>query len=57
MRDNKVILYTVSLFFSVFTNYYIGLFTCFFVFFLFFIYEVCRWGGWKKFFCDLLRIG
>ena len=57
LRDNKVILYTVSLFFSVFTNYYIGLFTCFFVFFLFFIYEICRWGGWKKFFCDLLRIG
>ena len=57
LRDNKVILYTVSLFFSIFTNYYIGLFTCFFVFFLFFIYEICRWGGWKKFFCDLLRIG
>ena len=57
LRDNKVILYTVSLFLSVFTNYYIGLFTCFFVFFLFFIYEICRWGGWKKFFCDLLRIG
>ena len=57
LRDNKVILYTVSLFFSVFTNYYIGLFTCFFVFFLFFIYEICCWGGWKKFFCDLLHIG
>ena len=57
LRDKKVVLYTVSLFLSVFTNYYIGLFTCFFVFFLFFIYEICRWGGWKKFFCDLLRIG
>lgn len=57
LRDKKVVLYTVSLFLSVFTNYYIGLFTCFFVFFLFFIYEICRWGGIKKFFCDLLRIG
>lgn len=57
LRDKKVVLYTVSLFFSVFSNYYIGLFTCFFVFFLFFIYEICRWGGWKKFFCDFLRIG
>ena len=57
LRDKKVVLYTVSLFFSVFSNYYIGLFTCFFAFFLFFIYEICRWGGWKKFFCDLLRIG
>ena len=57
LRDKKVALYTLSLFVSVFANYYIGLFTCFFVFFLFFIYEICRWGGWKKFFCDLLRIG
>ena len=57
LRDKKVTLYTVSLFFSVITNYYIGLFTCFFVFFLFFIYEICRWGGVKKFLCDLLRIG
>ena len=57
LRDKKVVLYTLSLFFSVFTNYYIGLFTCLFVFFLFFIYEICRWGGWKKFLCDLLRIG
>ena len=57
LRDKKVILYTVSLFFSVITNYYIGLFTCFFVFFLFFVYEICRWGGVKKFLCDLLRIG
>ena len=57
LRDKKVLLYTVSLFFSVITNYYIGLFTCFFVFFLFFVYEFCRWGGVKKFFCDLLRIG
>lgn len=57
LRDKKVVLYTLSLFFSVITNYYIGLFTCLFVFFLFFIYEICRWGGWKKFLCDLLRIG
>ena len=49
-------LYTVSLFFSIFANYYIGLFTCIFVFLLFFVYQICRWGGWKKFFCDLGRI-
>ncbi len=56
LRDGKFLLYTLSLFFSVFSNYYIGLFTCIFVFLLFFVYEICRWGGWKKFFCDLLRI-
>ena len=57
LHDKKVLLYTVSLFFSVFSNYYIGLFTCYFVFLFFLAYEICRWGGWKRFFCDLLRIG
>ena len=56
LRDRKFVLYTVSLFFSIFANYYIGLFTCIFVFLLFFVYQICRWGGWKKFFLDLLRI-
>ena len=57
LQEKKFILYTVSLFFSVFANYYIGLFTCFFVFLLFFVYEFCRWGGWKKFALDFVRIG
>ena len=56
LQEKKFVLYTVSLFFSVFANYYIGLFTCIFVFLLFFVYQICRWGGWKKFFGDLLRI-
>ena len=56
LQERKFILYTVSLFFSIFSNYYIGLFTCFFVFLLFFVYEFCRWGGWKKFAEDFLRI-
>jgi len=56
LREKAFILYTVSLFFSVFANYYIGLFTCIFVFLLFFVYQVCRWGGWKKFFLDLVWI-
>ena len=56
LQEKKYVLYTVSLFFSIFANYYIGLFTCIFVFLLFFVYELCRWGGWKKFFRDLMRI-
>ncbi len=56
LRDKKFVLYTLTLFLSVFANYYIGLFVCIFVFLLFFVYEICRWGGWKKFFRDLLRI-
>ena len=57
LREKKVALYTVTLFLSIFCNYYIGFFTCIFVFLLFFVYQICRWGGWKKFFCDLIRIG
>lgn len=57
LRDRKFILYTLSLFFSVFANYYVGFFTCIFVFLLFFVYQICRWGGWKKFLLDLCRIG
>ena len=56
LRDKKVILYTLSLFLSVFANYYIGFFTCIFVFLLFFVYEICRWVSWERFFRDLARI-
>jgi len=56
LRDKKFILYTFSLFFSLFSNYYIGFFTCIFVFLVFFCYEICRWEGFKKFLTDLCRI-
>ena len=56
LQEKKFVLYTFSLFFSIFTNYYIGLFTCIFVFLLFFVYQICRWSGWKTFFLDLVRI-
>ena len=56
LRERKFVLYTVTLFFSIFANYYIGFFTCIFVFLLFFVYQFCRWGGWKKFFTDLCWI-
>ena len=56
LKEEKFILYTLTLFLSVYSNYYIGFFVCIFVFLLFFIYQICRWGGWRKFFADLLRI-
>lgn len=56
LREKKFALYTLTLFLSIFANYYIGLFTCIFVFLLFFVYQICRWGGWGKFFRDLVRI-
>ena len=56
LRDKKFVLYTLTLFLSIFTNYYIGLFTCIFVALIFLCYEICRWGGIKQFICDLGRI-
>ena len=56
LKDKKFLLYTISLFFSVYTNYYIGLFVCIFVALVFFCYEICRFSGWKRFWADLGRI-
>ena len=56
LRDKKFLLYTLSLFLSVYANYYIGLFTCLFVALLFVCYEICRWNGFVRFFQDLGRI-
>ena len=56
LRDKKFILYTLSLFLSIFANYYIGFFTCIFVLLLFFVYEICRWQGFGRFLADLCRI-
>ena len=57
LRDKKFILYTLTLFLSVYSNYYIGFFTCIFVLLLFIVYQLCRWQGVKRFFLDLGRIG
>ena len=56
LRDKKFLLYTLTLFLSVYSNYYIGFFTCIFVLLLFVCYEVCRWQGGRRFFLDLCRI-
>ena len=53
LENRKFILYTLTLFLSVFSNYYIGLFTCIFMVLLFICYEICRWKSFQKFFCDL----
>ena len=57
LRDKKPLLYTVTLFLSIFSNYYIGLFTCIFIFLLFFVYEICRWRGFMRLCDDFVRIG
>ncbi len=57
LRDKKFFLYTVTLFLSVYANYYIGFFTCIFVLLSFFCYEICRWRGFKRLLKDFVRIG
>ena len=57
LRDKKPLLYTVTLFFSIFSNYYVGFFTCIFILLLFFVFEICRWRGFKALFADFFRIG
>ena len=56
LRDKKFILYTISLFFSILSNYYIGFFTCIFVLLVFICYQICRCKSIKGFFNDLFRI-
>ncbi len=56
LRDKKFVLYTFTLFLSVYANYYIGLFTCIFVLLLFICYEICRFRGIGRLLYDLLRI-
>ena len=56
LRDKKFLLYTLSLFFSVLINYYIGFFTCIFVALVFFCYQICYWKGLRRFLEDLGRI-
>ena len=56
LRDKKFFLYTVTLFLSIWSNYYIGLFTCIFVLLLFICYQICRCKSVGRFFLDLLRI-
>ena len=37
LRDKKFMLYTLTLFLSIYSNYYIGFFPCIFVLLLFFV--------------------
>ncbi len=56
LKEKKFVLYTTTLFLSIFSNYYIGFFVCIFVALVFFCYQICCWQGFKKFLTDLVRI-
>jgi len=57
LRDKKFLLYTISLFLSVISNYYIGFFTCIFVLLLFICYQICRCKSFGRLCGDFVRIG
>lgn len=57
LKQRKFVLYTVSLFFSVFINYYIGFFTCIFTLLVFLCYEICRFKSIGRFLADFCLMG
>ena len=57
LKEKKCVLYTVTLFLSIFANYYIGFFSCIFVLLLFICYQICRCKSPKELFLDFCRIG
>ncbi len=56
LRDRKFILYTLTLFLSIYSNYYIGFFTCIFVLLSFIAYQICNFTSLRRFAEDLGRI-
>ena len=57
LKERRFILYTVTLFLSIFCNYYIGFFTCIFVLLAFICYQICNCKSFKRFFGDLVWMG
>ena len=57
LRDKKFVLYTVTLFLSVWSNYYVGFFSCIFVLLLFICYQICRCKSPLRLLQDFVRIG
>ena len=56
LKEKKFLLYTLTLFLSIYSNYYIGFFTCIFVLLLFICYQICRCESVGGFFRDLCAI-
>ncbi len=53
LKERKFVLYTLSLFYCIFANYYVGFFVCIFILLVFICYEICRWTTFKRFAVDL----
>ena len=48
LQERKFILYTLTLFLAVYSNYYIGFFVCIFVLLVCICWEICRWQGLRR---------
>ena len=57
LKERKFILYTATLFLSIYANYYIGFFTCIFTLMVFICYQICQWKNIKRFAADLGLMG
>ncbi len=57
LKERKFILYTVALFLSIFTNYYIGFFTCIFTLLVFICYQICNCKSAKRLAVDFCLMG
>ena len=53
LEQRRFILYTLTLFLAVFSNYYIGFFVCIFVVLVCICWEICRWRGFRHLLCDI----
>ena len=53
LEQRKFILYTLTLFLAIYSNYYIGFFVCIFVALVCVCWEICRWKGVRHLLCDI----
>ena len=57
LKERKFVLYTATLFLSIYANYYIGFFTCIFTLLVFICYQICQWKNLKRFVTDFALMG
>ena len=53
LKERKFILYTLTLFLAIYSNYYIGFFVCIFVLLVCICWEICRWQGFGRLLVDI----
>lgn len=57
LTENRFRLFVISLALSLFTNFYIGYFSCIFVLLIFISYQIVHWEGIKSFFHKFFKTG